>query len=202
MTAQLPIIPPQNSEIVRAKICEVLTIEFSGQYAQNNTYPNISKVWEERFRAFNSETEVPTINVTLNSVPYRDKTQLRRIGDAAYNIDVYTNAETTDDTGPADQYSMMLMTKICGMVCSILSNPVYKTLGLAPGIIGFTKVDGFRVLYKSETNDALADVVGRVMFTVSMEETVPPATGVPLHLVDTKVFASESDEGFYYSISV
>lgn len=202
MSAQLPLIPPQNFEIIRDKIGAILSDEIPNQHTLNTSYPNISKIWIERFIQFNSETEVPTININLDHIIYSDKDKRKRASDIVYNIDIYTTSPTTDATGPGDQYSMVVMNKIAGIVMAILENPIYSpALGLTLGISTRTVVERLSILYKSQVKDALSDVVGRIQFRVEAIEENILATGIPIQESTTKVLLDD-DEGFYYDLII
>src|ERR1043165_4972336 len=182
------LIPPQNFEQIRDIIVRILTIEFASQYAMNNSYPKIDKIWSERYIPFNSETELPTINVNISKGGTDNQSNKKLDGEYTYNIDCYTNASTTTENGPGDQYAMILMSKVAGMVCAILRNPLYNNLTLEPGIVIRTRVKGFFIGDKSTVEDALHSVVGRVQFVVEAIETNKLLSGsTELQLSTTQV---------------
>lgn len=195
-------IPAQNFEIIRDQIGLILATELANQYALDNTYPNISKVWVERFIDFDSNTELPTINICLNNGTWDNKTQVKSDGLYIYNIDMCFAAPSSVENGPGDQYSIVKMSKIAGLVRAILFNPAYNMLALSPGIVKYTMVENFSIGYKSAVVDALSDVIGRIQFSVSAIETVSGqlATGTQLEWITTKTFLNESDQGFFYEL--
>lgn len=191
-------IPAQNFEIIRDAIVEVLGIEFTNQLNLNANYPPVTKIWCERFVPINSETECPTINVNLASTDYDNQTIKKMDGTCLFNIDIYTCAPTSAETGPGDQYAMAKMNKIAGMVRAILSYPDYRNLGLTPGVIISTRVKRFFVGDKNIAPDALSDVVGRMQFEVKCIETAQLESGIPWQQNNTRIKLQESEEGFYY----
>lgn len=195
-------IPPQAFEQIRDRIAEILLTEFAYQYQLNNAYPAIEKIWVERFIVFNSDTEVPTINVNLDRGEYSGQSQVKADGDYVFNIDIYTSAPSDAENGPGDQYAMVTMNKIAGMVRAILSSPVYSLLGFAPGLIARSTVERIYIGDKSTVKDALSDVVGRVQLRVQAIEVVEDAETVELQMATTTVTMSASTEGFYYELII
>lgn len=191
------LIPAQNFELIRARIVEILGVEFPAQYAKNNTCPNVTKVWMERFVAFNSETEYPTINVSIQKDNWSNEDGIKSIGTVIYNIDVFANAVTS--TGVvADEKAMAIISKMAGMVWAILNYPGYRTLGFDPGIIQETTVKQYHVIDKGSTQDALSSVWGRIQFVVKCFETnVYDEPGVAINELTTTTLLSD-ENGFFY----
>lgn len=195
-------IAPQSYELARDKIVQILQVEMQGQYALNNSNPNIQQVWCERFVSFD-ETEFPAINVNIARGEYSNANQRKADGWYTINIDVYTTAQTTDDAR-ADKAAMLLMHKIVGMCRAILSSPVYNILDLPVGIVGRTAVDKFFVGAKSQDSvpDALSSVVGRLQFNVLAIENVQLAESAALELATTVVRLNASPYGYYYGVDI
>lgn len=191
------LIPPQSYEVIRERIVTVLGTELANQYDLDNTYPNVSRVWMERFVPFDSELEMPTVNVSIHTGEYDNRTLLKADGSYIYNIDVYTSAASTD-TDDADKLAIAQMTKIAGMVMAILRNPGYNTLLFAPGLVIRTTVLSFIVGDKSTVRDALSDVVGRIQFMVQAVEQVQLSSGNALQLSGTTVYLNVDDTAGYY----
>jgi hypothetical protein len=203
LTAQINAsIPPQSFEAARDQLVAVLTVELANQYALDNTYPKVEKVWAERFITFDSDTELPAVNVNLWKGEYGNETVKKADGEYIFNIDIYTSAPSSDANGPGDQYAMVTMNKIAGIIRAILSNPIYVILDMQ-GIIQRTRVQRFFVGDKSTVKDALSDVVGRMQYSVLCRETVDiiPAA-VSLEQATTAVKMSTSDKGFFYDYTI
>ena len=196
-------IPDQNFEIIRDAIVSILGVEYANQYTLNNTLPNIDKIWTERFIPFDSETEVPTINVSIDRGDYDNETIKKQDGTYLFNIDIYTNASTTVDT-PADKAAMISMSKVVGKVRAILSNPVYQCAGSILGLQGvfYSKVERFFIADKRTVRDALSDVVGRLQFTVKAIEiaTIPAPTNLVLES-RTRIILQDGINGFYFDLA-
>lgn len=195
-------IPPQAFERIRDQIAVILALEMGNQYILNNAYPAISKVCVERFIPINSDTEVPILNVNIERGEYSGQSQVKADGEYWYNIDIYTSAPTDAANGPGDEKAMMVMSKIAGMIRAILSNPEYRLLGFAPGLVIRSTVMRFFVGDKSTVKDALCDVIGRVQLRVEAIETVEDSTSVAILMATTNVRMSTSNEGFYYELII
>ena len=201
MPAIIPsLISPQNFELARAQICAILALELANQATLDAPYPAITKVWEERCIAFDADTEFPAINVSLHKGDYSNSDVRKADGKYLFNIDVYIDAPTSDNGGPGDQRAMYWLTKIVGVVRTILMWPKYRqTLLLPPGtLVGFNNVDRFFLGDRTTVADALSSVVGRVQYAVGAIETVGLSEAAALTLSTTKVYLHETDQGFYY----
>ena len=200
-------IPPRSFELIRDQIVAILATELASQHSLNNAYPNVVKVWGERFIPINSETETPTVNVSVAKGNYDNITIAKADGDYIYNIDIYTSAPSSVANGPGDQFAMMTMNKIVGMIWAILSSPAYNGVNnvlLLPGIIIGAEVQSFAVLYRGEdgAEDSLSDVVGRLKFCVRANETaVLINTGNALNESTATVLLEGSEYGFFYNIN-
>lgn len=203
-SAILPsLIPPQNFEVLRNQIGAVIALEMAAQYARDNTYPNIAAVDVERFISYDANTELPRINVSVQSVTFSGKSNQKQDGIAIYNIDIYTTSNSTAGS-EGDKASMILMSKIAGMVRAILNFPGltpsgYTNLGLPNGSIGKTSVDSFTILDKAAVKDALSNVVGRLQFSAYYIE--PNVLDSPQYYVNeltATIHMKDSAYGFFY----
>jgi hypothetical protein len=190
---------PQNFELIRDRIVTILGDELGNQYLLDSTYPQVKKVWCERFIPFNAETELPAINVSIAHDEFDNETVLKSIGTVIYNIDISTIASTDIITGPGDQYAMIIMNKIVGMVRAILTYNGYSTLGFPPGIIQETSVVKYFVIDKGMVADALSSVAGRIQFMVKcIEVSNIVDNSVPIKEVTTTTLLNGSDFGYFY----
>lgn len=194
-------IPSQKFEIIRDRIGEILAVELANQWALNNAYPKVQKVWIERFIPFDSTLEFPAVNVNLEKGDYENVTQRRAPGTYIYNIDVYTNAAATSNEDGSinwgDSAALLQMSKIAGMIRTILSSPAYQTLAFDGGFIAQKMVLRFVVATKDKIRDSLSSVIGRLQLMVIAGEDAQLQTSVPLQLANTTIKLDESDQGFY-----
>ena len=89
-------IPIANFEIIRDRIALILAEEIDNQAVL--TYDadlEAVEVFLERTKAFD-KTEVPCINVSLATGNFSNKHQGYQDGVYIFNIDIYTNAQSTD----------------------------------------------------------------------------------------------------------
>lgn len=197
------IIPQQNLEILRNKIAEILATELANQVVLNPDAPKVKDVWLERFIAFDENTELPAVNVCFSQSSFSNQTQVKTQGLNTFVIDVYTNATATREGTKVlygDKKAMLEMTRILGMIRTILSAPVYKTLGITTGIVSHSMVERMYIGDKSTAVDALSGVVGRVIYTISALENWQLQPSVALELSTITVLLAESDKGFKIEI--
>lgn len=190
-------IPQQNFEIIRDQIALVLATELANQYNLDNTYPKVSKVYVERFTSVNSETEVPLLNVNLLSATFEDQGALAQQSTLLFGIDVYTQSAFTDSED-GDVLASKNCRQLGGLIRYILKQDCYKQLALPRGIvISKGQVTGFKILDKTEVQDALCDVLGRVMYQIQAVESNEPAGGNIANEATMKVTFNTDDKGFY-----
>lgn len=191
------VIAPQYFEGVRDAIAALLAVELANQHVLNPDYPDVQKVWVERFITPDADTEFPLVNVTFQKVDYSNKNPRSTDGAYLFNIDVYTMSGATGATEWGDKTAMFEMQKIMGLIRSILSHPAYSTLGLPKGKIGHT-VTRMYVGDKQTSIDALCGVVGRVQFEVKCLEEVSLMSSELLEQWRGTIFIKETEDGFYF----
>lgn len=189
-------IPPQTFESIMIRIAEILAAELARQRVLDANYPPVQAVWVERFISFDTPTELPAVNVNFARASYSNQTPVKSDGLYTFNIDVYTNAQTTGANNWGDKKAMLEMTKIMGMIRAILSAPAWANLGFAPGKIGMMQVKDMRVSDRNTSTDALSSAIGRITFEVLALETNELQTSVPLEISNTVIKISDSEQGF------
>ena len=192
------IIPAQAFERIRDRICEILTTELNAQNVLSAF--EVPVIWKERFIPFN-ETEIPAVNVNIQNGVFDNETVVRSEGTYIFNIDIYTNSETTDETGAGNQYAMIKMNRLLGKICAILRHPNYVMLGFPKGTVSKRKVERFFIGDKQTVKDALSNVVGRVQLMVVGIETNEVYTPVPLNVATTVFRFTESSLGYKTEIT-
>lgn len=197
MAAQLPLISPQNYEVIRNKIKTILLEELTQQAVLDNTFTAPSDVYIERFYAFDKQ-ELPAVNICFYSGDYDNKNQTFVYGEYIFYIDCYTNSNTVG-TERGDKLAQIKLLKLIGKIRAILEAPVYKTLSITPGAIKRTAVKHIRIVYKEQDPTALNDICGRVYFSVTSDETVPLITPEELELWSSKATIEETGLGYLTS---
>lgn len=189
------IIPQQAYELVRDRIGAILYSELSEQVVLSGNYDLDADVYVERYVPFNT-TETPAINVTLASGAYDNKHQGSSRGTYTYNIDGYVSAKSDDDDH-GDMIAMPKLHRLLGVCRAILENPIYKRLMYAPPFISHTMVQGINIAEPSPMDGAF-NVMGRITFSVVVNETTQLLDGVEFYAMCTQVKLYETDKGYMY----
>lgn len=164
----------QSYELVGERIATILADELPEQFALSTAAPELkaalaAQVFTERIVPFD-KTEVPCVNVQMASGDYSGQTVKQDDGTYTFFIDCYTSAKNTDDV-KGDQYAMVKLKKLMGVVRSILKDTRYKTLGYAPGFIMSRQISGIAIANNAQ-QDATHTVMGRITLVVKVPETV------------------------------
>ncbi len=190
-------IPYSNVEYCRDVIAVILkeNLDLQYQYAYNPD-AQVDKVYVE---ASNPEdfTDMSTINVGLDNVPYSNKNYGGAVtGSAVINVDVLVKSATSAGTR-GDSASRMKCTRLLSIARYILEDPQYKTLGFPAGFIGGVMVEsiGMADPQKYDTNNVS---MGRLVFNVIVTENNTLLLGNTIEGQDTKVKIGETEDGFKY----
>lgn len=190
-------IPEQSYELIRARIGEILLSEIAAQYyITANPYLNGLRVWMERTVPF-SFAELPAVNVQFVSGGYDNQDVAQVDGTFQYFIDVYVNAQTTED-GDADTLANIKLQRILGICRAILMNPKFKTLGFAPPFIMNRIVNDVSIKDPGK-QDATNSVMGRLTLQVKAPEDTELITPPLLYGFDTRVYLHLSDSGYLWN---
>lgn len=190
------IIPPQQFELIRDRIAQILAAEVSNQYALGLTeLQNINKVWIDRFVSFEPQ-ELPAINVSLGTGDFDNESQRSSDGTYLYYIDVHVQAREADGQD-ADNRACILLDRILGVVRSILKYTGYRTLEFPPPSISRTTVTRFQKGL-ADNQDANTSKMARLEFVVRVPETVELNTAVPIGSMLTQVKLGNTDKGYRY----
>jgi len=189
------IIPVQNFEQVRDRICEILAEELANQYDLTGDSEFNPTVWMERTVPFD-KTEMPAINVRLNSIDFGNEDVKSSDANCLFYIDCYTSSADTDDS-EGDKTAAINLQRIMGIVRAILKNPQYKTLAFTAPFNCTAKINR---LYIGDTNtsDALSTTVGRIEYAVRVPENVALLNGTTLGTHSTTVTLGATDKGYYW----
>jgi hypothetical protein len=191
------IIPPQNFELVRDRIAEILTTEVANQFILTSNPDFDLDIWIERSIPFDKE-ELPTINGNLATGSFSGHTQKTTDGTYTYFIDCFTKAVSTDDD-KGDQLASIKLQRLLGICRAILEDPKYKTLGFSPPSIFNRHCESLSIAEPGK-QDAASSVMGRLSFIVKVPETVELITPILLGRNDTRVKLFETDRGYFYSV--
>ncbi len=153
-------IPPQSFERVRDIIGAILADELSAQKILTYDEVSVKGVWIERTSAFDKE-EVPAVNVALLRGDPRQQSNIHVDGVYRYAIDCYTKAKATDAV-EGDQRAMYKLHRLLGVCRSILEDPKYKTLGVAPPFLGNRHIESLGIADPGK-QDATNTMMGRLI---------------------------------------
>lgn len=191
------IIPPQGFEVVRDLIPAILKIELEKQKVLQTLTDEIN-VFSARSTPF-QQGEKLMINVTVDSANYSNSHEKGTHGGTIFFIDIYTSAKQTDDddggyasTKKKDMY--------LGMIRYILQDHHYKTLGLPPGLIMGTSVDGFENFEPNNNQDASFVKMSRLNFSVRILENQSLWDGIEINSIFTDVKLDLTDKGYKYEL--
>lgn len=192
-------IAAQSFELVRARIVEILGTELENQVVNFGNYDvDVNDVWMERWVPFNSDTEIPCINVCLGNGDYSGKSMPQQDGVYQFNIDCYHKAKTSTGTR-ADEAAMIKLQRLMGVCRSILDNPVYKALDFTPPFIISVRCVSVQIKDPNPP-DATSAIMGRIVYEVKVSETTPLKDGVEFSGIDSQWKIALTDKGYKYTI--
>jgi len=190
-------IPYSNVEACRDAVAIILKDNLEYQYTHDyNPDADVQKVYLETTNP-NDFTETSFIEVSLDNVPYSDKTYGGSVvGSAVINVDVYTRSVTTSGTR-GDSASRLKCIRLLNLCRYILEDPQYKTLGFPPGAINGVSVESIGMA-DPEKYDTQNVSMGRLVFNVKVTENNSLLNGVHLFESVTEHRIGLTDEGFKY----
>lgn len=199
MSAKIPhIIPAQQYEVVREQIGAILYTELDNQEQLTYDQDLFVKVWVERSVPFDKE-EVPCVNVCLMNGEYDNKDSRQVDGTYEFAVDCYAKAKAlANGTVTGDILAQMKLQKLMGICRAILENPIYKTLGFIAPSLSRVMVRSMTIR-NEETNDTEHIMMGRLILSVRVVETVRLQDYNLLEGFDTAVKMSLTDKGYVFS---
>lgn len=190
-------IPLSNVEYCRDQIAIILKDNLDYQFTHGyNPDSDVQKVIIEGSNP-NDFTELSLINVGIDNIPYSDKNYGGAVtASAIINVDVYVKTATQSGT-KGDSASRKKCTRLLSLCRYILEDPIYKTLGFAPGFIHGVMVESIGMA-DPEKYDTQNISMGRLVFSVILTENNSLLIGNTIEGQDTQNFIGESYEGFKY----
>lgn len=189
-------ITAQGFELVRDRIGEILIEELANQFVLNPD-PDINcGVSIERSTPYN-KTELPAVNISLFNGTYGKKEQRGVEGVYQYNLDVFHASKAKGAVG-GDTLSAKKLQKLMGLVRFILENPIYKTIGFAPGFIGRVWFTEMGISDVKEKDDGVNTIMGRLILNVLLLEENVLLTPALIQGFETHVKINQTDNGYYY----
>ncbi len=184
-------------QLCRDNIATIFLDELPNQATlQANQDLSFSKIWCDRKRPFNS-SEIPAINLSIESVNYGPKNSGQREANLIFTIDVYDSKVSTID-GDADELLSESTWQIARTIQYILDNPIYATLGLSPYVM-HTEIQSIEGGQVGETEDNRCSIL-RIKFAVKTMSILQGATPIPYSQLATVSKLAQTEQGFIYQI--
>lgn len=191
-------IPAQRFELIRDAIGRVLTAEFANQLTLGGGVEGLS-IFVERSQPLDS-SELPAINIICTNVDFTEElNSYNSLGDDRFLIEIYTNAESTEEQG-GDVISGILLSKIAGIVRAILMNQQYLRLDFTDKFIQTRKIRSFTRTQPRIALDVNNTISGIVEIHYFSEETTEIQTGVVEQLLSTVVKLENTEKGYKFII--
>lgn len=191
-------IPAQRFELIRDAIGRVLTAEFANQKTLGGGVEGLS-IFVERSQPLDS-SELPAINIICTNVDFTEElNSYNSLGDDRFLIEIYTNAESTEEQG-GDVISGILLSKIAGIVRAILMNQQYLRLDFTDKFIQTRKIRSFTRTQPRIALDVNNTISGIVEIHYFSEETTEIQTGVVEQLLSTVVKLENTEKGYKFII--
>jgi hypothetical protein len=186
-------------ELIRDRICQILVEEIQTQEVL--TYDTELQlkgdgVFMERMIPFD-HTECPAINVGMERGDYSNYHLGQSDGDYRFFIEVNTSAVSKDGKR-GDERSKVLCEKIMGVCMAIIDDPIYVTLGFAPGLIRHRHVESF-VFAENTRQDSENVTMARVAVVVKAVESFKLQNASVASGYDTHVRIHDTDKGYFWS---
>jgi len=204
-------IPPQQYEIIRDRIAEILALELANQFSLYTAQEIIddpkqkvlqAAVYTERMVPVTiDETEI--VNVQLAFGDFEGSTQVTTSdqSDALHTffIDCYSKGVANDNSS-ASKDSRLRLQRLIGVCRAVLMAPVYRLLDFPAPSLKRRKVVRVEMAEPKNEADAQAATIGRIIIEVEVPETVELLTPTALAGSDTEVKLVETDKGHKYVI--
>jgi hypothetical protein len=202
MSKIIGVIPPQNYELIRNKVAEIIAIELENQFAMTYDPDFDCNVWLERTTPFDSEEMTPAvINVSFIDGNYQNEDPRDADGVYSYAIDVYARGYTNEDN-IGDTRAALIVQKVIGKIRAILMATVYKTVDTGFGIVKNRKVASVQVYdpkrHPQGDDSTTFDQAGRIVFNVTAIESVEVIHPNQISGADTWVRWCCTDKGYVW----
>lgn len=188
-------ISPQNYELIRDRIADILIDEIEGQKAIGNDI-KLNKMFIENHLPID-HTNLPAIVVSFGKAGYQNRSQISVEGNYDFYIDVISKGVANDDVN-GDTRAAKNVQKIMGIIRTVLQSPMYNTLGFDKPFIcttSITEITFGTVQEKDEKNIQM----GRMTFNVIVPEGLKFITPVLIYEFITQVKIGESQSGYMFS---
>ena len=188
------IIQKQNFEHVNERIGAIAKLELEAQKVKQGFEEPVN-VFSERLDPF-QDAENMMVNTMFDSLRNPENAQGASNYTANYFVDVYATGASTD-TERGDLRSNKKLLHFLGMLRSIFSNTVYRTLGFERGVIGRVSVSNIQIAQLENKTTGNINM-GRLTLEVGLMEDQPLQTGVLMSDALTGVKLDLTEQGYKY----
>jgi hypothetical protein len=186
-------IPKQGFELCRDQVGMIILTELTQQkIIQGSDFPEVINVLSESLTPFDSADQI-AMNVQLASSGYSQFTQIDAQGKTIYLVDFYTSGTSSVDSATRRD-------KFLGMVGFIFRSAYYRTLGLAPGLIGGVYVESF-MIGETKKEDSDFTSFAQMQISVRIQEEAQGWPGVALAQNNSGITLNLTDKGFKYQFT-
>ncbi len=191
---------PQNFELVRDRIADILTIELAAQKVLQPTERALKKfeLFTERSTPFD-KSEDTIISVMFTSDDFENQDIQSVYGSVMYSIDCYSAAKSNENKN-GSSVSRIKVGRILGIIRSILSAPAYYKLDFTENIIVHRSVKTIQMSDDDNNKDSFSVSMGRLSMLVKMAEDTEALTPQELNLYRTSVKIGDTDKGLLYEV--
>lgn len=191
------LIPPQNYELVRDSVFDIIKLELTNQATLAADPELDAKVFKERFIPINKEQH-PALNIMLVRGDYDNMDVVDTRGTYTYFIDVFTRAKETD-AEKGDTIAALKLQRILGIVRTILEDPQYRTLTFVAPSIEHTEIKEISISQPNNNQDSFNSIMGRLTFMVVVSEGVKLLTANDIAGIDANVEIGDSGKGHVFT---
>lgn len=189
------VIGPQNYELIRNRIAEILIDEIEGQKFLGNDI-GLKVLYIENHLPVN-HTNLPCIVISTSKGTYKNKSQKSIDGNYDFFIDIIQKSKSTDDDN-ADKLSAVYVQKVIGIIRTILESPMYNTLGFEKPFSCRSIVSGIEFGTMKDVDEKNVQL-GRLTYNIDVPETMKFIQPVLIYEFVTSVKLDDSNSGYVFS---
>jgi hypothetical protein len=187
-------IGPKNFEAVRDRVAIILKEECDNQNIRQTNPELTGTFFIERYNP-PSEDEGTIITVNVDQCTPDNQTAVSQSNETRLNIDIYGDSYQTASMDGYEK-SGKKVTRLAGLIWSILQNPIYDRFSLANGIVERRSVSSIRFARVSDEQDARFTRMARIELMVRVNETVTGISPIEADGYDTQIRIAETNKGY------
>lgn len=196
-SAQLSLIPIQGFEVVRNAIGSILKCELDNQKVlSQGTSRQIDQpinLYVGRTKPFN-QAEILMINIEIDGVNSSSFNETSQHNETNFYIDLYVKSKE-NATSTGGESSTLIRDQFIGLIRSLLSTTIYRTLSLPAGAIMGSYFNGYTNYEPENNQDASYDKMTRMNFMVRINEASELWSGVVAAGIFTELRLDNTDRG-------